>query len=102
MKLTKLAPKEKNDDNVESARSKDDNSIDDNNTHNVVLEPDIEDEQIIDLYNTPKVPNDGDKPSIDFNDTPKLPIINNVVNCETQTSNIRACAVNCLSRTSSI
>ena len=39
------------------------------------------------MHNTPKVTSDEYEPSIDFNDAPKLPIINNVVECATQTSN---------------
>ena len=52
--------------------------------HKIVFEPDIEDEPIIDFYNKPKVPNDEDEPS---SDTPKIPIISNVVDCTTRTSN---------------
>ena len=39
------------------------------------------------MHNTPKVTNYEYEPSIDFNDAPKLPIMNNVVECTTQTSN---------------
>ena len=52
--------------------------------HKIVFEPDIEDEPIIDFYNKLEVPNDEDEPR---SDTPKIPIISNVVDCMTQTSN---------------
>ena len=70
-KLTKLASKWKESgDNVESASSKEEVVSIDNSTQNVAFQSNL-----------------ADDPSIDFNDAPKLPIINNVVNCATQTSN---------------
>ena len=88
-KLTKLASKWKESGNhVESASSKEEVvSIDNNSTQNVAFQSDIEGEPNIDFNNTFEVPNLEDEPSIDFNDAPKLPIINNVVNCATETSN---------------
>ena len=87
-KLTKLASKWKESgDNVESASSKEEVVSIDNSTQNVAFQSHIEGEPNIDFNNTPEVPNLEDDPSIDFNDAPKLPIINNVVNCATQTSN---------------
>ena len=87
--MTKFVSNEKESDNVESASSKEEVvTIVDNSTQNVVFETDIEDEPNTDFYNTPKVPNDEDEPSSsDFNYTPKLPIISNVADCVTQTSN---------------
>ena len=85
-KLTKLVSKEKeSDDNFRSAGSKD---VVENSTQNIVFELDIEDKPNIDFYNTSKVPNNKAEPrSSDFNDIPELPIISNVVDCTTQTSN---------------
>ena len=83
-----MLQKKKSYNNVKSASNKNKVvSIDDNSTKNVVFEPDIEDKPNIDFYNSPEVLNDEYEPSIDFDDTLKLPIINNVVDCATQTSN---------------
>ena len=83
-----MLQKKKSGNNVKSASNKNKVvSINDNSTKKVVFEPDIEDKPNTDFYNRPEVLNDEDEPGIDFDDTLKLPIVNNVVDCATQTSN---------------